>query len=196
MATTFEVLKGSVENLLKRYALLQLASARSSSHMRLFGRPLELNDIAQIKSLLPEVITFAYISSDQLRVHASAAPDDEDPHAAAREKKRLELDEAYRAGAIGEAAKDLEKTDKGSNSTVLLFSFNDGELRSENGVGKVMRKKFQCVTPAAVLPSLELLTGGRIVQEETEKGGGAFSLPSSSSRNRTQVFDRVDDDPH
>ncbi|GAA5990376.1 hypothetical protein JCM10908_007343 [Rhodotorula pacifica] len=121
MATTFEVLKGSVENLIKR--------------------PLEMHDIAQIKSLLPEVITFAYISSDILRVHASSIPED-DPHAAAREKKRLELDEAYRAGAIGEAANPAGTAAKGETS-VLLFSFNDGELRSENGVGKVMRKKFQ-----------------------------------------------------
>lgn len=98
-----------------------------------------MHDIAQIKSLLPDVITFAYISSDILRVHASSVPED-DPHAAAREKKRLELDEAYRAGALGEAA---ERAAKEGESSVLLFSFNDGELRSENGVGKVMRKKFQ-----------------------------------------------------
>lgn len=101
-----------------------------------------MHDIAQIKSLLPDVITFAYISSDILRVHASSVPED-DPHAAAREKKRLELDEAYRAGALGEAAKATESAAKEGDSSVLLFSFNDGELRSENGVGKVMRKKFQ-----------------------------------------------------
>lgn len=100
-----------------------------------------MHDIAQIKSLLPELITFAYISSDNLRVHAAAGAE-EDPHAAAREKKRRELDEAYRAGSLGEAAKALDKA-KNANPTVLLFSFNDGELRSENGVGKVMRKKFQ-----------------------------------------------------
>ncbi|BGP03230.1 ATP-dependent 3'-5' DNA helicase [Rhodotorula toruloides] len=119
MATTFEVLKGSVENLIKR--------------------SLEMRDIAQIKSLLPEVVTFAYIDSDQLRVHASGTP--EDAQAAKREQKQRELDEAYRAGGAGEEAAEGRRA--GGGETVLLFSFNDGELRSENGVGKVITKKFQ-----------------------------------------------------
>jgi DEAD/DEAH box helicase domain-containing protein len=106
-----------------------------------------MRDIAQIKSLLPEVVTFAYIDSDQLRVHASAAPDD--AHAAKRAQKQRELDEAYRAGGAGEEATDERRA--GGGETVLLFSFNDGELRSENGVGKVITKKFQCVR---ILPTL------------------------------------------
>ncbi|GAA5908045.1 hypothetical protein JCM5296_004364 [Sporobolomyces johnsonii] len=126
MATTFEVLKGGVENLLKR--------------------PLELHDIAQIKSLLPSLISFAYIDSDLLRVHSAADPSSsEDPRAAKREQRARELDEAYRAGAAGEEARDVggkEKAKKGGE-TVLLFGFNDGELKSENGVGKVVTRKFQ-----------------------------------------------------
>ncbi|GAA5874366.1 hypothetical protein JCM1840_001361 [Sporobolomyces johnsonii] len=126
MATTFEVLKGGVENLLKR--------------------PLELHDIAQIKSLLPSLISFAYIDSDLLRVHSAADPSSsEDPRAAKREQRARELDEAYRAGAAGEEARDVggkEKAKKGGG-TVLLFGFNDGELKSENGVGKVVTRKFQ-----------------------------------------------------
>ncbi|GAA5961287.1 hypothetical protein JCM21900_006508 [Sporobolomyces salmonicolor] len=126
MATTFEVLKGGVENLLKR--------------------PLELRDIAQIKSLLPSLISFAYIDSDLLRVHSAADPSfSEDPRAAKREQRARELDEAYRAGAAGEEARDVngsERAKKGGE-TVLLFGFNDGELKSENGVGKVVTRKFQ-----------------------------------------------------
>ncbi|GAA5980934.1 hypothetical protein JCM11641_005489 [Rhodosporidiobolus odoratus] len=120
MATTFDVLKGSVENLLKR--------------------PLETRDIAQIKSLLPELVSFAYIDSDSLRLHASAPPDD--PKAEKRQQKALELDEAFRAGAIGQEAQDVGKS-KEVKDTVLLFAFNDGELKSENGAGKIVTRKFQ-----------------------------------------------------
>ncbi|GAA5888384.1 hypothetical protein JCM6882_008599 [Rhodosporidiobolus microsporus] len=123
MATTFDVLKGGVENLLKR--------------------PLEMHDIAQIKSLLPEVVSFAYISSDVLRVHASSSSSSssDDPRARKREQKARELDEAYRAGGIGEEAKEVGRSKP--SETVLLFAFNDGELKSENGAGKIVTKKFQ-----------------------------------------------------
>ncbi|GAA5911343.1 ATP-dependent 3'-5' DNA helicase [Sporobolomyces salmoneus] len=130
MATTFEVLKGSVENLLKR--------------------PLEMHDIAQIKSLLPTLISFAYIDSEHLRVHSSSAPDGEvmteaERKALKREQRQRELDEAYRAGGQGERAKESvdEYGRKKAGETVLLFGFNDGELKSENGVGKVITRRFQ-----------------------------------------------------
>ncbi|GJN93801.1 hypothetical protein Rhopal_006859-T1 [Rhodotorula paludigena] len=121
MATTFEVLKGSVENLIKR--------------------PLEMHDIAQIKSLLPELVSFAYIDSQHLRVHAAAAADeDEDDRTSKRERKNRELDEAYRAGGVGEEAREMDG--KKTGETVLLFSFHDGELKSDNGVGKIFNRKF------------------------------------------------------
>ncbi|GAA5861985.1 hypothetical protein JCM8547_001547 [Rhodosporidiobolus lusitaniae] len=119
MATTFDVLKGSVENLLKR--------------------PLEMQDIAQIKSLLPEVVSFAYMSSDVLRVHAQ--PTSDDPRLAKRQQKARELDEAYRLGGTGEETVGLLR--KEPTETVLHFAFNDGELKSENGAGKIVLKKFQ-----------------------------------------------------
>ncbi|TNY24113.1 hypothetical protein DMC30DRAFT_346352 [Rhodotorula diobovata] len=118
MATTFEVLKGSVENLIKR--------------------PLEMHDIAQIKSLLPELVSFAYIDSEVLRVHASAAPADADPRTAKREQRMRELDEAYRSAGAGEEGQDDGR--KKSGETVLLFSFNDGELKSPSGAGKIINK--------------------------------------------------------
>ncbi|GAA5939438.1 hypothetical protein JCM10213_008660 [Rhodosporidiobolus nylandii] len=121
MATTFDVLKGSVENLIKR--------------------PLEMHDIAQIKSLLPALVSFAYIDSDTLRVHAADAPP-EDPRTAERQQKALELDEAYRAAGVGEEAADVGRR-KEAKETVLLFAFNDGELKSENGAGKIVTRKFQ-----------------------------------------------------
>jgi len=105
-----------------------------------------MHDIAQIKSLLPELVSFAYIDSDVLRVHTSAAASpstESDPRAAKREKRQRELDEAYRTAGAGEESREGEV--KKSGETVLLFSFNDGELKSPSGAGKIINKKFSCV---------------------------------------------------
>jgi len=148
MATTFEVLKGSVENLLKRCeATWSEPTVRTDQSF--LRRPLEMHDIAQIKSLLPTLISFAYIDSEHLRVHSSSAVDgvetEAERKAAKREKRQRELDEAYRAGGQGEEARDEldELGRKKRGATVLLFGFNDGELKSENGVGKVITRRFQ-----------------------------------------------------
>ncbi|KAF8556873.1 P-loop containing nucleoside triphosphate hydrolase protein [Imleria badia] len=50
LATTFPVIRSSVEGLLKR--------------------PLDLAKVAEIKALLPDLIKFAYIPRDELRIHA------------------------------------------------------------------------------------------------------------------------------
>jgi DEAD/DEAH box helicase domain-containing protein len=109
-----------------------------------------MHDIAQIKSLLPTLISFAYIDSEHLRIHSSSAPDSEvmteaERKAAKREERMRALDEAYRAGGKGEQAKETvdEYGRKKAGETVLLFGFNDGELKSENGVGKVITRRFQ-----------------------------------------------------
>ncbi|KAM0747754.1 P-loop containing nucleoside triphosphate hydrolase protein [Meredithblackwellia eburnea MCA 4105] len=130
MATTYEMLKGGVENLLRR--------------------PLEIHDIAQIKSLLPELVTFAYIDSEILRVHSAGA----DEAAVRRAEKQKELDEAYQMAANGEEDSG-EKRGRKEKEIVLLFNFNDGELKAANGVGKVMsrkaaRKKAQAAQAANV----------------------------------------------
>lgn len=88
-------------------------------------RPLEINDIAQIKSLLPHLITFAYIDSELLRVHSAGGDD----AAAKRAQKTRELDEAY---ALAGAGQDPESKPK-KKEIVLLFSFNDGEIKATSG---------------------------------------------------------------
>ncbi|KAG1749078.1 DEAD H helicase [Suillus paluster] len=50
LATTFPVVRASVEGLLKR--------------------PLELSKVAEIKALVPEIVKFAYIPENDLRIHA------------------------------------------------------------------------------------------------------------------------------
>ncbi|KAK4700620.1 DEAD/DEAH box helicase domain-containing protein, partial [Phenoliferia sp. Uapishka_3] len=123
MATTYETLKGGVENLLRR--------------------PLEIHDIAQIKSLLPSLITFAYIDSELLRVHSAGGDEEEKKKQTRRQEKARELDEDYerlnRANANGDSAEG--RGWKKEKEIVLLFSFNDGELKAANGVGKVVTKK-------------------------------------------------------
>lgn len=94
MATTFDTIKSSVEGLLKR--------------------PLEKMDIAQIKSLIPDLINFAYIDADLLEVHLDGRPatvstprikegmSNRDKFLA----KRLEMDQLY-----AEAAAAIEEGD-------------------------------------------------------------------------------------
>lgn len=115
VATTFDTLKAGVENLLKR--------------------ELEVHDIAQIKALLPDLISFAYIDSELLRVNPAGGGSEASQR---KGKKAQELDLAYEAAAA--STSDLPSK---SEETVLLFSFNDGELKSSNGVGKVISRKFR-----------------------------------------------------
>jgi DEAD/DEAH box helicase domain-containing protein len=94
MATTFDTIKSSVEGLLKR--------------------PLEVMDIAQIKSLCPDLINFAYIDADLLEVHLDGRP----LHAPAAKMKegmskramflaqRAEMDQLY-----AEAASAIQEGD-------------------------------------------------------------------------------------
>lgn len=53
LATTFPMVRSSVEGILKR--------------------PLELAQVAELKALLPELINFAYIACDQLRIQAESS---------------------------------------------------------------------------------------------------------------------------
>lgn len=98
-----------------------------------------MQDIGQMKSLLPELITFAYIDSELLRVHATGSEGDQ-----RRRDKMQELDEEYERAAREPTEDDIEQPSKnGKKDVVLIFKFNDGELKSINGVGKVITKKWQ-----------------------------------------------------
>jgi DEAD/DEAH box helicase domain-containing protein len=102
-------------------------------------RPLEINDIAQIKSLLPSLIRFAYIDRDLLQVHALG--DDSE-----KAKKQLERDQLYVINDGNNAEGDASASSSGQTGTgapeqVLVFEFNDGELKGKGG--KVITKRFQ-----------------------------------------------------
>jgi DEAD/DEAH box helicase domain-containing protein len=122
LSLTFSILSATVSDLLKRQ--------------------LEIKDIAQIKSLLPGLITFAYIDKDLMRIHEDSLAERDRVNAKGKSRKdrREEVDKAYeKAAAEGGDAERLEEEE----DVVLQFQFNDGELKSSNGVGKVItRRKF------------------------------------------------------
>lgn len=91
-----------------------------------------MHDIAQIKSLLPTLIKFAYIERSLLQVHAEG-------HDAEKARKAQERDRLFVipgpdsvAGNGMPQVKDEEQ--------VLVFEFNDGELKGKGG--KVIHKRF------------------------------------------------------
>lgn len=97
-------------------------------------------DIGQIKSLLPDLVTFAYIDSDLMRIHATGAnPDDEKTTAADKRRQRLQkLDEEYEKASLAILAEQTAQQ-PAKKDVVLMFSFNDPDLKSSNGLGKVVR---------------------------------------------------------
>ncbi|KAM0786192.1 hypothetical protein ACM66B_006997 [Microbotryomycetes sp. NB124-2] len=123
MAVTFDLLQSSVEKLIKR--------------------PLEMLDIGQIKSLLPDLVTFAYIDAELMRIHATGAnPDDEKSAAADKRRQRMQgLDEEFERASLALAAEaaGTSASKPAKKDVVLMFSFNDPDLKSSNGLGKVVR---------------------------------------------------------
>jgi DEAD/DEAH box helicase domain-containing protein len=75
---------------------------------------LAIHDIAQIKSLLPELVRFAYIDPAHLTIHA-------EEEGAKSWSKQRERDEEYN---IRKPGTDTPKHE----ALILVFEFNDGEL--------------------------------------------------------------------
>ncbi|CAD6569915.1 MAG: hypothetical protein CYPHOPRED_003651 [Cyphobasidiales sp. Tagirdzhanova-0007] len=114
LASTFDNLKSSVQTILKR--------------------PLEIHDIAQIKSLLPNLIRFAYIDRELLQVHAMG--DDSE-----KARKKQERDQMFMLNDLTSQDSTADpSTSQSGNEQVLVFEFNDGELKGKGG--KVITKRF------------------------------------------------------
>ena len=217
---TFDLLKTSVENLLKKSVpLLHPLPSPVPSSTRTDERnerKLEINSIAQIKSLLPELITFAYVDPELLRLHSDKSTlakdgmisgslaggtegggggdggtlgDSGKPKGklGGRAAKRKELDDAYEfvssrppvaststststslSGGFDAVDETMESSvegrEKREDRVVLQFTFNDGELKSANGVGKVMnRRKYKCVplAPSLIRTEMKLIRRNR-----------------------------------
>lgn len=133
LATTFDTLRSSVE--------------------KLVGRELEIVHIAQLKSLLPDLISFAYVDSDALEIQLDGHKNDN------ARMKRAEQDEVYEeaARAVANEAStsaaafmdtlpsvtDLQAESARSEHTrddyVLLFEFNDGTLQGAKATARGRR---------------------------------------------------------
>jgi hypothetical protein len=70
-------------------------------------RPLSIDDIARIKSLLPESINFDYVDENKLQVNVENSSN----------------------AMVVKNNEDIFKLPRGDASTVLFFEFVDGELR-------------------------------------------------------------------
>ena len=90
MATTYDTIKSSVEGLTKR--------------------PLQIFDIAQIKSLCGELIHFAYVEHDMLQVHMDSRANAEDP-ASNTAKRRQKSSAQYRDELYEKAAEAIASGD-------------------------------------------------------------------------------------
>ncbi|KAL9091513.1 MAG: hypothetical protein Q9159_001372 [Coniocarpon cinnabarinum] len=95
-ATTFENLKSTVE-----------------THI---GRPLEIQDVAEIKALVPQRVLFAYVSESRLQINL------------------LGREQGYGKLKIGDMPSFQGVSNEagaGNDQEVLLFEFNDGDLKRE-----------------------------------------------------------------
>lgn len=127
MATTYETIKSSVEGLMKR--------------------PLEIMDIAQIKSLCPDLVTFAYVEQELLQIHGdgptslgmSRRNDVERMSKATKAlAHRRELDQVYEQAAAGpqnHAADsiDVDSLVDGSGMTLQGGGWQDDAVISSEG---------------------------------------------------------------
>lgn len=150
LATTFDTLRSSVELLIKRN--------------------LEVHHISQLKSLLPDLISFAYVDADALEVNLDVNASDAKSKAAAR---RFEQDQAFEETArlireeeladesvfldgpksrppqeLPESVVALQQTAKTDSTShrkaredyVLFFEFKDGTLQGAKATARGRRR--------------------------------------------------------
>ncbi|CAO1623576.1 unnamed protein product [Parajaminaea phylloscopi] len=150
LATTFETLRSSVEVLT--------------------GRELEVIHVAQLKSLLPELISFAYVDADALEVNLDANASDAQRKAAfnrseqdrafeeaaqriqqeEEEEQRIFLDgpavqsaaeQLSSVAALQESSKAAQHSSRRrQDGYVLLFEFNDGTLQGPKATARGQRR--------------------------------------------------------
>ena len=88
------------------------------------------------------MITFSYVDPELLRLHSDSSVLNATAGVeSGKAKNRREVDEQYEA-ISNVAAEEEGGKEKESKEVVLQFSFNDGEIKSANGVGKVIGRKF------------------------------------------------------
>jgi DEAD/DEAH box helicase domain-containing protein len=98
-ATTFETIKSAVEGNIKR--------------------PLLIEDVAQVKALIPRAITFDYVDEDMLQVTMMGEGDG------------IKAGRADHFRSLAEDENGLEEADNCAQRELLLFEFVDGDLKRQ-----------------------------------------------------------------
>ena len=98
-ATTFDTIKSAVEGNIKR--------------------PLLVEDVAQVKALIPRAITFAYVNEDMLTVTMMG------------EEDGIKGGRADHFRSLAEDESGQKKADGDSQKELLLFEFVDGDLKRQ-----------------------------------------------------------------
>ncbi|GAA98907.1 uncharacterized protein L969DRAFT_76721 [Mixia osmundae IAM 14324] len=107
LAPTYANMKKSVEGLLRR--------------------TLEIQEIAQMKALLPELVRFAYIAPELLKIHMEGAEQKPQSGKFGKKDKDNAENESFELP-------DMSRVDP--DEQVLIFEFTDGEVKAEKGGGK------------------------------------------------------------
>ena len=142
MATTFDTIKSSVEGLTKR--------------------PLQIFDIAQIKSLCGELIHFAYVEHDMLQVHMDSRANAEDSASNTvkrREKSKTQFrDELYERAAEAIASGDpyIPDNPNAVSATAALAVDSAGFATSGGGFQDVADADVGGGQQGPLLPPAEL----------------------------------------
>lgn len=104
---------------------------------------MEIIDLAQIKSLCPDLVDFAYAKTDDVASHLVDSVDE------ARSAKSREIDEAYAFSHFADGRQaSVEPTTK---DFILIFAFKDGEQSAPKATssGKVQKFRRQAAFKAA-----------------------------------------------
>lgn len=136
LATTFQNLKSAVENNTKK--------------------ELTIEDIAQIKFLVPKSIQFAYVDEEVLQVHVMAASASVDTR-----RGKAAAEDVYENIGKQDVVKDLQ---------VLLFEFIDGDLKkaAPKKGGKTQGDDFK-------MPTFSMPQMTKLINKRNEKFAAAVS---------------------
>lgn len=152
LATTFQNLKSAVENNTKK--------------------ELTIEDIAQIKFLVPKSIQFAYVDEEVLQVHVMAAS------ASADTRRGKAAEDVYENIGKQDVVKDLQQ--------VLLFEFVDGDLKSapKKG-GKTQGDDFK-------MPTFSMPQMTKLINKRNEKFAAAVSaFLSECAESRADAVESI-----
>jgi DEAD/DEAH box helicase domain-containing protein len=176
MATTYDTLRSSVQGLLHR--------------------PLEIMDIAQIKSLCPDLVNFAYVEHDLLQVHNDDQPSSSSWSNRRRDKDIMTAQERFLAhrdemdDAYAQVAKSIE-SEKGQFDSSLALDAIGMPSVGTGWQDDIESSQFASTSQStSLLPSATLERDRRFVKPEEdyvlffEFNDGTLKGPKATARGR------------